>query len=442
MAEAFPEMIARGAARQLYRLLRVSAPLLRPLYQRIGLESRARAVTALVRIGWNGASLAPPLVKPSEIVAPEKLTSGVVCIGHPNAESGIGEALRGTARALAAAHVPFTLHGLQQYTTARLEDRSMAEHESPRLGARVNLVCDGIVGADIAARALGAEAFAGRINILRPFWELAKVPPRFTETFARFQEIWAPSEFVRAAFAEAFGMPVFRIPVPVDVAPVARIERARFGLPEKATLFFFSFDPCSFATRKNPAALIEAFHKAFGPHGDESIGLVIKSLDAGPHAGVLKALKSACRGDPRIHLVEGTLDRAEMNGLLVASDAFVSLHRSEGFGFGLAEAMFLGKPAIGTDYSGNRDFLNAETGFPVPYRLVPVKAGEYPDHEGQVWADPDINVAARQMAFVVEHPDEAKRIALAGQVFVKTRHNPAIVGGMMRDRLLALGALT
>jgi glycosyltransferase involved in cell wall biosynthesis len=441
MAEALPEIIARGAARQLYRLLRFSAPLLRPLYQRIGLEQRARAVTALVRIGWNGATLAPPLARPSEIVAPGELAPGVVCIGHPSAESGIGEALRGTARALQAAQVPFSLHGLQQYTTARLEDRSMAEHESPRLGARVNLVCDGIIGADIATRALGPAAFAGRINILRPFWELAKVPPRFQESFARYQEIWAPSEFVRAAFAEAADVPVLRIPVPVDVTPVVPVERSRFGLPGNATLFFFSFDPCSFAARKNPGALVEAFHKAFGARVGDNVGLVIKSLDAGPHEGVLKALTSKIGGDPRIHLIEGTLSRGEMNGLLAASDAFVSLHRSEGFGFGLAEAMFLGKPAIGTDYSGNRDFLNPETGFPVPYRLVPVKAGEYPDHDGQVWAEPDIDAAARHMAFVVEDPKEARRIALAGQAFIKAHHSPAAVGRLMRDRLATLGAL-
>ncbi len=129
------------------------------------------------------------------------LTSGVVCIGHPSAESGVGEALRGTARALHAADVPVTLLGLPQFTTARLQDRSMAAHESHRLGARANLLCDGLIGADLAVRALGRDAFAGRTNILRPFWELAKVPPRFAESLSRFQEIWAPSEFVREAFA-------------------------------------------------------------------------------------------------------------------------------------------------------------------------------------------------------------------------------------------------
>jgi hypothetical protein len=94
MGQAFPEVLARGAARQLYRLLRISAPLLRPLYRHIGLESRARAVTALVRMGWNGAEMTPPLLKASEIVTPEHLVPGVSCIGHPAAESGVGEALR------------------------------------------------------------------------------------------------------------------------------------------------------------------------------------------------------------------------------------------------------------------------------------------------------------------------------------------------------------
>ena len=77
------------------------------------------------------------------------------------------------------------------------------------------------------------------------------------------------------------------------------------------------------------------------------------------------------------------MSRPEVNGLIAATDAFVSLHRSEGFGFGLAEAMLLGKPAIGTDYSGNTDFLTEATGYLVPNELVPLGAGEYPDHQGQ-----------------------------------------------------------
>jgi glycosyltransferase involved in cell wall biosynthesis len=441
MGRAFSEALARGAARQLYRLLRLSAPLLRPIYQQVGLERRARAVTALVRIGWNGAAVAPPLIKESEIVAPEALAPGVVCIGHPNAESGVGEALRATARALETAGVPFSLFGLDQFTTARLHDKSMARHESSRLGARANLLCDGLIGAEIAVRALGPRAFAGRINILRPFWELAKVPSRHASSLARFQEIWAPTEFVRAAFAEAVDVPVLTMPVPVELTEMAPVKRGAYGLPEDATLFLFAFDPCSFFVRKNPIAVVEAFHQAFGLSGRTDVALAIKTLDAGPHAGVLKPLRRAIGGDARIHLIEGTVTRPEMNGLLAAADVFVSLHRSEGFGFGLAEAMLLGKPVVGTNYSGNTDFLNPETGYPVPYTLVPVRAGEYPDHEGQVWAEPDIAMAARHMASIVDQPDQARRLAAAGQSFIRTHHSLAAVGRLMRDRLAALGLL-
>jgi glycosyltransferase involved in cell wall biosynthesis len=438
MGEALPEILARSAARQAYRLLRISAPLLRPIYRHMRLEQRARAVTALVRFGWNGADAAVPLVKDSEIVAAERLQPGVACIGHPAAESGVGEALRATARALHAAAVPFTLFGLEAYTTARLQDRSMAKHESPRLDSKANLVCDGLIGADIAVRALGPAAFAGRTNILRPFWELSKVPPRFAESLSRFQEIWAPSEFVRAAFAEAVHVPVLRMPVPVELGEIAPVERSSHGLPDEATLFLFAFDPCSFFVRKNPLAVVEAFRQAFWRRRDAEVGLVIKTLDAGPHTGVLKPLKAAIGDDPRIHLIEGTVSRAEMNGLLAATDVFVSLHRSEGFGFGLAEAMLLGKPVIGTGYSGNTDFVTNETGYLVPYDLVPVGAGEYPDHHGQVWAEPDIGVAAEHMASIVDDPAAAELRALAGQAFIKTHHSLATVGKLMRDRLAAL----
>jgi glycosyltransferase involved in cell wall biosynthesis len=441
MGQALPGVLARSAARQVYRLLRLSAPLLRPLYQHIGIEQRVRMVTALVRIGWNGAAVTSPLGKDSEIMAPGRLTAGVACIGHLTAESGVGEALRGTARALQAADVPFTLLGLDTYTTARLEDRSLAAHESPHLGARANLLCDGLIGADIAVRALGPAAFTGRTNILRPFWELAKVPPRFADTLERFQEVWAPSEFVRSALAEASDVPVFRVPLPVELSSIASVSRSQYGLPEDATLFLFAFDPSSFFARKNPVAVVEAFHQAFGDRSNTRVGLVIKTLDAGPHAAILKTLRKAIGGDRRINLIEGTVRRAEMNGLLAAADAFVSLHRSEGFGLGLAEAMLLGKPVIGTAYSGNADFLDEATGYPVPYRLVPVKAGDYPEHDGQVWAEPDVAVAATRMAAIVSDPDAARRIAAAGQAFIKTHHSLAAIGKLMRDRLAALGVL-
>jgi glycosyltransferase involved in cell wall biosynthesis len=103
--------------------------------------------------------------------------------------------------------------------------------------------------------------------------------------------------------------------------------------------------------------------------------------------------------------------------------------------------MLLGKPTIGTDYSGNTDFLTAATGYPVPYELVPVGAGEYPDHGGQVWAEPDVAAAARAMASIVDDPAAAEARAATGQAFIKTHHSLAAVGRQMRDRLVTLGLL-
>jgi hypothetical protein len=101
--------------------------------------------------------------------------------------------------------------------------------------------------------------------------------------------------------------------------------------------------------------------------------------------------------------------------------------------------MLLGKPVIGTAYSGNADFLSNDSGFPVPYRLVPVGKGEYPDHDGQVWAEPDIDVAAKHMASILEEPEKVTARALAGQALIKRRHSLAAVGEKMRERLSELG---
>ena len=152
-------------------------------------------------------------------------------------------------------------------------------------------------------------------------------------------------------------------------------------------------------------------------------------------------MKSKIGGDPRIHLIEGTLARGEMNGLLAACDAFVSLHRSEGFGFGLAEAMLLGKPAIGTDYSGNCDFLNPATGFPVPYGSCRCRPANIRTTKARSGPSLTSTSAARHMASIVENPVETRRVALAGQTFIKTHHSLAAVGREMRDRLTALGLL-
>src|ERR1019366_3977830 len=264
--------------------------------------------------------------------------------------------------------------------------------------------------------ALGQEFLASHYNILRPFWELARLPSSWAVARSEIQEVWAPTRFVASAFASATSGPIEIIPVPVLVKPDTRVRRASFGLPEGRFLFFFFFDFASFITRKNAEAVIAAFKRAF-PTGTENVGLLIKAHGSGRCAD-RRARLAEQAADSRILLIDKTMRRDEVDTLMSLADCFVSLHRSEGFGFGMAEGMALGKPVIGTDYSGNTDFLTEETGFPVSYRLVPVAPGAYPGHEDQVWAEPDLDQAAGLMRHVAAGNSDVARRAHAAQRFM------------------------
>jgi glycosyltransferase involved in cell wall biosynthesis len=151
--------------------------------------------------------------------------------------------------------------------------------------------------------------------------------------------------------------------------------------------------------RKNPKAVIDAFRQAF-PAGDDAVGLVLKTMNSQPDSPAWQEFLAWCRADPRITLLDRTLDRPVVLGLVKACDAYVSLHRAEGFGRTLAEAMLLGKPVVGTDFSGNTDFLTKATGYPVKWARRALVVGDYPFVEADDaawWAEPDVGHAARQM---------------------------------------------
>ena len=195
--------------------------------------------------------------------------------------------------------------------------------------------------------------------------------------------------------------------------------RAACGLPEQETVFLFMFDPYSYASRKNPEGVVRAFALAF-PAGDEPVRLVIKTHHGADFPEVLAPLR-ALAADPRIELRDAYMDRAGVLGLVAAADAFVSLHRSEGFGRGPAEAMLLGKPVILTDYSGTQDLADADTALLVPCRLVPVAPDEYVGVEGQRWADPDLKAAAAHMRWVQANPVAARALGARAQARVEAR---------------------
>lgn len=177
-------------------------------------------------------------------------------------------------------------------------------------------------------------------------------------------------------------------------------------------MFLFLFDMCSVMERKNPLGLIAAFRKAF-PVG-EPVALAIKVSHAGQDAIELGRLRDACE-EAGVHLIENTFARAETCALIDCCDAYVSLHRCEGFGLTMAEAMLLGKPVIATNYSGNLDFMNSGNSLLVDWKPATVER-DFPNYpKGGAWAEPDTGHAARLMRWVFENQDEARELGITAR---------------------------
>ena len=290
-------------------------------------------------------------------------------------------------------------------------------------------------------RELGESRFRESYNILRTYWELAEAPREWAPLLDGIDEIWAPTEFVARAFRVIFDGPIIVVPPCVEAGPGSSFGRAHFGMEAGRFYFMFSFDYFSFPARKNPLAVVHAFRAAF-PSLDEDVGLVIKSTRAGEHHPKIKAeiARAAC-ADHRIVVLDRTMPRDEVISLIRQSDCYVSLHRSEGFGLGMAEAMTFGKAVIGTDYSGNTDFLSERTGFPVPYRLRSLRPNEYVYGEGQSWAEPDGTAAAKEMRRVFSDRETRRSRGTTAKAFVEARFGRENVGRIAERRLEQIHAL-
>jgi glycosyltransferase involved in cell wall biosynthesis len=213
--------------------------------------------------------------------------------------------------------------------------------------------------------------------------------------------------------------------------------RANFGLPEEPFLIFFAFDFLSYVERKNPRGLVRAFKRAFRRRNgaNPKVGLVLKTLNGEVVSDKNAALRDELDEDPDVTIIDRTLTREETLQLIGCCNAVASLHRSEGLGLLVAEAMALSKPVIATDYSATTELVTPKTGYPVDYRLVPVEAGQYPFHEGQVWAEPDIDHAAWLMRRIFEDPAEATKRVEAARHHLAREYGLDACAHRIRERL-------
>ncbi|MBL3599982.1 MAG: glycosyltransferase [gamma proteobacterium endosymbiont of Lamellibrachia anaximandri] len=329
---------------------------------------------------------------------------GVNLFGYAQGEIGIGEDVRLLALALKSHDIPFCIVNVKPGDNVSQKDNSVDQWivDEPRYA--INIFCTTGIEQIRYACEQGLDLFEGRYNIGYWPWELPDCPASCTHAFSMVDELWGISHYTANAYRRA-QCPVYAMPLSVTIDSVAPMGRKDFGLPEEDYLFVFSFDFNSTLVRKNPVAVIQAFQRAFpSSDGDRKIGLVVKASHVKAGNKTWKWIERLIDADPRIHLIDTTLRRPEVLALYQCCDCYVSLHRAEGFGRGLAEALMLDLQLIATGFSGNLDFCTEDRVGLVQYRRQDVRRRAYFHADGQSWADPDIDHAAELMQKIYTHP--------------------------------------
>jgi glycosyltransferase involved in cell wall biosynthesis len=264
----------------------------------------------------------------------------------------------------------------------------------------------------LAAFAQRGGNFGGGYNIIVPAWELPVYPAAWTGYIREFDEVWAVSRFVADSLA-ASGIRSTYIGQPVELPTGYFVPRRHFGIRESAFAILNFFDLSSYPARKNQESVIRVFERIRKRRPFDDIQLVIKAKNGDKNAeDWIRPLRSRI---PEAVFISYPLSALQTRSLINCCDCLISLHRSEGFGRGMGEAMFLGRLAVATGWSGNLDYMTKENSLLVNYRLAPVGPNEYPFGEGQVWAEPDLDHAVFLIERAIDDRGRVRELTARGQ---------------------------
>lgn len=285
---------------------------------------------------------------------------------------------------------------------------------------------------------LGKQFIKQKYVIAYSVWELPQLPPDWQHNLRFVHHVWCPSEFSAQAFRSATDKPVEVVPHAIEPDKLARPNRRMFAIPEGAFVVLCALHLGSGLTRKNPLAAIRAFKSAFG--ASDQAFLLVKVSQSEFYPDRLARIESEIAGTPNILLMGQALSDLDYWSLLHSVDAVLSLHRSEGFGLVMAQAMALGKVAIATGWSGNMDYMTPDNSLPVDYSLVPVEdpEGNY-RAEGQKWAEPNIEHAARLLRQLASDRDMRNRLGQRATETMLANFSSGEVARKIVDKLAELG---
>jgi GT2 family glycosyltransferase/glycosyltransferase involved in cell wall biosynthesis len=358
---------------------------------------------------------------------------GVNLYGFLSTVSGVGASTRSFAQALEAADIPFHAISIPSWEE-RGANRSLPKFEP----YRVNLL---VQNPDMLPRfvdAYGSDLLKGCYNIGYWAWELPSPRSDWHHLYRYVDEIWVGCEFVRNSFQALTNLPVTRMALVVDgIEKKAIYPREHFGLPRDVFVFGYIFDVASFFERKNPLCLVEAFKREFG--NSREVLLYLKYFNAEHDQNNVRALEDAIAGAPNIRTYGGIMNDNEIVSLQNSIDCLVSPHRGEGFGYNMAEAMYLGKPVIATRYSSNLDFMRADNSYLIDCNLVTIPLTMGPYMRGHLWADPSVDHLRHLMREVFEDAEGREQKGRRASEEIRKNYSAAAAGKRITDRLEEIG---
>ena len=349
---------------------------------------------------------------------------GVNLVGWPRVPNGIGEDARVAADALLSAGIPFIMLNAATRQPPGPAEADLGYEDAIRDTPeyRVDLV---FLDAATQYRYYAHDLLSGRPldrkRIVIAPWELPRWPREVAFVLDTVDVFWAATRYIRDAFAPLLPPDRIRLAPPAVVVPPEQLDDFDLTRTDGPLVFLTIFDGLSSIYRKNPLAVIQAFKMAFEP-GRQDVRLIVKMMNIDDMAPQVRALHQAIGQDPRVECINRTMTRAQLYELIRRSHCFVSLHRSEGFGRNIAEAMLFNRPCICSAFSGNLDFCNETTAYLVQGRQIPVDSDQYSFSCGQRWFDASPKQAADQMRRVYEDRTTAALIAATGRERIRTMH--------------------
>jgi glycosyltransferase involved in cell wall biosynthesis len=358
---------------------------------------------------------------------------GLNVFGFLSAGLGLGEAARSTVRGASAVGLPYSIYDI----SAPIHPKDPYTHcgQTERENFPINVFHLNPSALEALLNPHVKTAYwSARYNIAFWFWETTDLPDYWVVASELFDEIWVGSSFCESVVRAKVSKPVKIIPLNVaSVDPDPECGKKELEIPESGFLFLIMMDFFSRPERKNPFGAIDAFQKAFSS-GTEDVFLIVKVTSSGGSRSSVRLLDMARKND-RIIIIDKFLSRSQLYALINFSDCLISLHRAEGFGLPIAEAMSLGKPVIATGWSANMDFMTDRNSFPVPYEMMTLDSYAPPYPKGTTWADPKINEAAEIMKKLVSKPALCADIGARARNDINTKFSAEVTGQKILQRL-------